>query len=122
MTQDVQGYPEAHGRNGHSKAVFAGVVLGGLTGAITALLFAPRSGKETRAQIQSKVSDARALAGEKLDTTVEQVRTRAQDIKVGVGSKAQELKQRGQDVLVGQLDRVSAAAEAGKKNLQASRN
>ena len=120
MTQNVQGYPEIRDRNGHSKAVFTGVLLGGLTGAITALLFAPRSGKETREQIQTKVTDVRDRAGVKLDSTVEQVRTRAQDIKAGVGSKAKELKQRGEEVLVQQLDRVSAAAEAGKKNIQGS--
>ena len=122
MTQDVQGYPEARDRNGYGRAVFAGVILGGLTGAITALLFAPQSGKQTREQIQSKVTDVRVRAGEKLDNTVEQVRSTAQDIKVGLGSKATELKQRGEEVLVAQLDRVSAAAEAGKKNLQASHN
>jgi soluble cytochrome b562 len=55
-------------------------------------------------------------------TTVEgavaQVRTRASQIKADVRDKAEELQQQGQDMLVEQLDRVSAAAETGKKVIQ----
>ena len=97
-------------------------MLGGLTGAITALLLAPQSGKETRERIQNKVTDVRARAGENIESTVAQVRSRAQEIKADVGSKAKELRHRGEDVLVEQLDRVSAAAEAGKKNIQGAHN
>jgi gas vesicle protein len=100
----------------------AGVLVGGLTGAITALLLAPQSGKETRSQIQGKVNDARDRAGQKVENTLEQIRTRAEQVKLEVGGKASELKAKGQDVLVEQLDRVSAAADAGKKSIQAGRS
>lgn len=122
MTQETREFQEHQESNGHGKAVFAGVLLGGLTGALTALLFAPQSGKETRDQIQNKVSTVRDGARDKVDQGVEQLRLKAGNIKAEVGTKAREVRQRGADVLVEQLDRVSAAAEAGKKSIQGGRS
>ena len=122
MTHENFDYQETENRNGHGRAVVAGVLVGGLTGAITALLLAPQSGKETRGQIQGKITDVRDRAGEKVENTLDQIRTRAQQVKLEVGGKASELKAKGQDVLVEQLDRVSAAADAGKKSIQAGRS
>jgi gas vesicle protein len=122
MTRENYNYSESASRNGHGRAVVAGVLVGGLTGAITALLLAPQTGKETRSQIQGKVTDVRDRAGEKVEDALEQIRTRAQQLKLEVGGKAGELKAKGQDALVEQLDRVSAAADAGKKSIQAGRS
>lgn len=122
MTENNRDFQEYGYRNGHGRAVFTGVLLGGLTGAITALLFAPKSGQETRHEIKSKVTEVRARAGERLEGTVGQIRDKAQQIKTDVGSKAKELKHQGQEVLAEQLDRVSAAAEAGKRNLQGNQS
>jgi gas vesicle protein len=122
MTHENFEYEGSENRNGHGRAVVAGVLVGGLTGALTALLLAPQSGKETRSQIQGKVSDVRNRAGEKVEDTLEQIRTRAQQVKLEVGGKASELKEKGRDVLVEQLDRVSAAADAGKKSIRADRS
>jgi len=108
--------------NGSGRSVFAGVLIGGLAGAITGLLLAPQSGKQTRDQIQNKAVDLRGRAGEKVEDTLGQIRERAQLLKTGVKNKAEELKHQGQDVLVGQLDRVAAAAEARKHEIQAGRS
>ena len=43
-------------------ALFVGFILGGLTGALAALLFAPQSGQETRALIKDKSIELRDLA------------------------------------------------------------
>ena len=43
-------------------ALFVGFILGGLTGALAALLFAPQSGQETRALIRDKSIELRDLA------------------------------------------------------------
>ena len=122
MTHENFEYREPENRNGHGSAVLAGVLVGGLTGALTALLLAPQSGKETRSQIQGKVKHVRDRAGEKVEDTLDQIRTRAQQVKLEVGGKASELKEKGRDVLVEQLDRVSAAADAGKKSIQSGRS
>lgn len=42
--------------------------MAGVTGAAIALLFAPRSGKETRQQLKSAATDAKGKAAEGLDT------------------------------------------------------
>jgi gas vesicle protein len=112
---------ETEYRSNHGKGLFAGVVIGGLVGAITGLLLAPQSGKETRDQIEGKVTEVRDRAGETLDHTVAQVRTRAGQLKSDLGSKARELKSQSEDVLVDQLDRLAAAAEARKKDIQSRR-
>jgi gas vesicle protein len=41
-----------------------GFILGSLTGAVIALLNAPQSGEETRAQIQNEVAETRIRIGE----------------------------------------------------------
>ena len=122
MSNENSEYQEPTNRNDHGKAIFTGVLLGGLTGAITALLLAPQSGAQTRNQIQSKASDLRTRAGEKVESTLGQVRERAGQLKADMQEKAQGIKQEGQDVLARQLDRVSAAAEAGKRNIQGGRS
>jgi gas vesicle protein len=93
--------------------VLAGVVIGGLAGAVTMLLMAPQSGKETRRQIQEKSIELRDRATELLEDTVAQVRTKANELTV-------DLKDRGQEMAVKQLDNVSEAAQAGKKAIQSS--
>ena len=122
MTNENYEYQVSQNRNGHGKAVFTGVLLGGLTGAITALLLAPHSGKDTRNEIRNRVVGARDLAEDKVEDAVEGIRTRAGQLKAQVTNRARELKQQGQDVLVEGLDRVSAAAEARKKDIQGKSN
>jgi gas vesicle protein len=96
----------------------AGLMLGGLAGAAAMLLFAPQAGKSTRNQIQQKFIELRDQSVSSMEDTMAKVRTSASQIKSEVTSKANNLKQQGEDVLVEQLDRVSAAAEAGKKAVQ----
>jgi len=45
-------------------AFLVGFVVGGLTGAVVALLFAPQSGEETRALIKDKSIELRDRAGQ----------------------------------------------------------
>jgi gas vesicle protein len=99
--------------------VVAGLVLGGLAGAGVALLLAPQSGKETRAQIQQKTMELRDLTAETVDEKIAQVKSKTQQLTADVREKAEELQHRGQDILVKQLDNVSAAAEAGKAAVKA---
>lgn len=94
--------------------VVAGLVIGGLAGAGVALLLAPQSGKETRTQIQQKTMELRDRTAVTMDEAISQVKTKTQQLTEDVREKAGELQHRGQDILVKQLDHVSAAAEAGK--------
>jgi gas vesicle protein len=71
--------------------VLAGLLVGGLAGAVTMLLLAPQSGIDTRMELSE-----------------------------GGRRKFLELKQQSQDLMVNQLDHVSEAALAGKKAIQTS--
>jgi len=98
----------------------AGLVLGGLAGAVTMLFLAPQSGKRTRAQLQLKGMELREQAAEAVDDALVQVQTKAHQVKVGVSEKADELQQYGQKMLNGQKERWSAVGEAAKTAFQGS--
>ena len=53
--------------------VFVGALVGGLVGAVTMLLLAPQSGKETRMQIQEKGIELRDQTNKIVEDTLEQV-------------------------------------------------
>ena len=107
---------------GNAIAVLIGLVIGGLLGAGTMLLFAPQPGKKTRAELQVSALELRDRTATTMKDTITQVKSKANQIKADVQIKAQDLGHQGQDLLVRQLDHVSDAAEAGKKALQGSKN
>ena len=95
-----------------------GLVIGGLAGAATMLLLAPQSGKETRQQIRQKTLDLREQTKATMEGTVGQIREKADQLKSDVRDRAIVWKEQGQEVLAEQLDRVSEAAEKGKRAVQ----
>jgi gas vesicle protein len=101
-------------------SIFMGVLIGGLAGAVTMLLLAPQSGKDTRIQIQKKGIELRDQTTKMVGDTMEQVRLSSNKIAIGGHMKAEELLQQGQALVVEQLDHVSDAAQAGKKAIQGS--
>jgi gas vesicle protein len=101
-----------------AKPVVTGLLIGGLIGAATALLMAPRSGEETRTEIRNKAMEYRDRTKDVLNETVSQAKSKAQGLKEGVMEKADELRHRGKQVADQQLERVSHAAEAGRNKVQ----
>lgn len=97
----------------NAAGVLVGMLIGGLAGAVTMLLLAPQSGKETRKQLQEKSIELRDRTTEIVEDAVAQVRTKANTLTAG-------LKDRSQEIAVEQLDNVSEAAQAGKKAIQGS--
>ena len=100
--------------------VVVGMLVGGLAGAVTMLLLAPQSGKDTRMQMKEKGIELRDRTTEMMEDTMAQVRSNANKIATDGREKIKELTQHGQELAVEQLDRVSAAAQAGKKAIQSS--
>jgi len=84
--------------NGGSK--FAYFLAGMGMGAVLALLFAPRSGEETREYLREKFDDAR-------DVTTR----RARELK----DRAEELAEKGKDFVSRQRESLEAAIDAGKR-------
>ena len=107
-------------KNNNILGVLVGLLIGGLVGAVTMLLLAPQSGKDTRMQIQKKGIEMRERTAGMMEDTMAQVRSNANKITIGGREKFKELKQHGQELVVEQLDHVSEAAQAGKKAIQGS--
>ncbi len=97
-----------------------GMVVGGLAGALTMLLLAPQSGKDTRMQIQKKSIELRERTTGMVEDTMAQVRLNANRLASDGREKIHELKQQGQKLTMKQLDRVSAAVDAGKTAVKSS--
>ena len=95
--------------------ILLGVAIGGLAGAVTMLLLAPQSGKDTRKQIQKKSIELRDQATEMVDDAIVQVRSGVDKIALSGREKIQELKQQGQELVVEQSNHGSDAVLAEKK-------
>jgi gas vesicle protein len=100
--------------------VLLGMLIGGLAGAVTMLLLAPQSGEETRMRIQEKGIELRDRTTEIVEDAMAQVRLGRNKLTIDGRHKAKELLEQGQALVVEQLDRVSEAAQAGKKAIQSS--
>ena len=85
---------------------FAGLLVGGLAGAVAMLLLAPQSGKRTRTQIQEKSIELRDQAVKNVEDAMAQTRTKARQITADVREKADKLEQRGQDAIDEQRDQL----------------
>lgn len=114
---DYREYP----RKSTLPSMFAGMVIGGLAGAVTMLLLAPQSGEDTRLQIRQKSIELRDRTAGMVEGSMSQVRTGAKKIVSDGREKLDELKHHGQEMAVEQLDRVADAAQAGKKAIQNDR-
>jgi gas vesicle protein len=101
--------------------VLAGILIGGLVGALTMLLMAPQSGKDTRKQIKQKGIELRDGTTEMVEEAIAQVQTSASKIVADGREKIKELTDHGKGLAAEQLDRVADAAQSGKKAIQNSK-
>lgn len=92
-----------------------GLLTGGLVGAVTMLLLAPKSGKDTRKQIRKKSIQLYDQTTDIVEDTVAQGRSTLNDLSSDGRDKIKELKQHGQKLAIEQLDHLSKATKAGKK-------
>jgi gas vesicle protein len=103
-------------------AFLIGFIVGGLTGAVVSLLFAPQSGEETRALIRDKSIELRDRAAEtaeeglaRAEAAAAEARARAEDLARVARTRAEELakevRTRGEGAL--EAVRKSTAKKAG---------
>lgn len=96
-------------------AFLVGFVVGGLTGAVVALLFAPQSGDETRALIKDKSIELR----DKAQVTAEEAYARAEAVAADARTRAEELtreaKARAEQLASEVRERGKGALEAVRK-------
>jgi gas vesicle protein len=109
-------FPENH--KNHVKGFLGGMMVGGLTGAVTMLLVAPQSGKRTRAKIQQRSIELRDQATDTLDDVVAQTRDKARQIRRSVNDQAEAIRQRAQGMVDEQKERLSSVVDAGGMAVQ----
>jgi gas vesicle protein len=103
-------------------AFLIGFIVGGLTGAITALLFAPQSGEETRTLIKDKAIELKDQTSETVGETISKAETAAKDavnraemLLEEAKKKANEIAKKGQVLLEESKEKVTKAAPRVKK-------
>lgn len=100
------------------KPVLSGLLIGGLLGAGTALLFAPKSGEQIREDIQNKTIELRDRTTDTVKDTVSQVKSKARQMTSDVLGQAHDLTQQGLNTLDDQYKKVSQTVNNGKKAIQ----
>ncbi len=104
-------------------AFLLGFLVGGLTGAVAALLLAPQSGEETRTiirekaiELRDKASDTMEEAYARAEAAANEARARADELAKIARSRAEELQRRGQVVLEEQKAKIGEAIQAVRKS------
>jgi gas vesicle protein len=109
---------ESLGSAKYAIPVVAALVVGGLLGAGTMMLYAPRSGKETRKQIKHTTLDLRDKTVGSVKGVVKQARSRTHRLGKDVKERASNLQEHGREAIADQLDKVASSAKAAKKAVQ----
>ena len=112
-----------------SKDFFIGVLVGSAIGAAAALLYAPQAGTDTRLMLKDKASEAKDRTAEfaqqakgKATDLVHTAQARVGDVttqaksRVGdLAHQAQDLADRGRQVVERQKEALTSAVEAGRQ-------
>ncbi|MDO9348421.1 MAG: YtxH domain-containing protein [Anaerolineales bacterium] len=80
-------------------AFLIGFVVGGLTGAVVALLFAPQTGEETRTLLKEKSIELRDKASQTAEETLARAEAAAADARASYEKLAKEVRTRGEEVV-----------------------
>ncbi len=80
-------------------AFLVGFIVGGLTGAVVALLFAPQSGEETRALIKDKSIELRDKATQTAEEAIARAEKAAAEARTRAEELARDLRERGKGVV-----------------------
>ncbi|MBK9051652.1 MAG: YtxH domain-containing protein [Chloroflexi bacterium] len=95
--------------------LFLPTLLGSLIGAGVMLLMAPQSGKKTRKQLWRRGQDMREQTTETIEDGMKQVRAKAHKVSTNLHKQAEELQQRGQDMIDQQKERWAPSLMLAKQ-------
>lgn len=105
-------------------AFLLGFIVGGLTGAIVSLLYAPKAGDETRQYVKERAIELRDKAGDVVEHTYVQAETvakegvkRAEVVLDEAKTRATDLKSSGKSLLEEQKAKLRKTAKAVEEEL-----
>jgi gas vesicle protein len=96
-------------------AFLVGFIVGGLTGAVVSLLFAPQSGEETRALIKDKSIELRDMASHGAEEALARAEAAAAEAKVRAEELAKVARIRAEELAGEVRERGKSAMEAVRK-------
>ena len=103
-------------------AFMSGLLIGGIAGAITALLLAPQSGEETRQviidkslEIKDKAIETVEDARQRAEKAAEDARLAAQEYTQKAQEQAKKLQEQGRVILEEQKQKLDKVTKGGKK-------
>ena len=106
-----------------------GVLIGGAIGAIAALLYAPKSGRETREELGGRVDDLYSKAREEYEVSLERAKrsydstiSRLKELEDSAMIKAKEMEEVVGEVIVDGKDRVDHSRSRLKSAMDAAKN
>ncbi|MFQ5637300.1 MAG: YtxH domain-containing protein [bacterium] len=113
--------------NSNDSEFFKGFLFGGIVGAVVALLYAPKSGKEMREEIRTRASDVKddaeeklVLAQKKAEALLEETKKNIEDLRneteaalAGLKNRSSEIIADGKKTAERQKSRIKDAVEAG---------
>lgn len=119
-----------------TKSFLWGLIAGGITGGLVALLYAPKSGRETRRDIgrkkdeiireagnyldqaQSKASDILSDGRKKAENLISEARHKAESISKGAG----RMYSHGKEMISDETSKIKDAIKAGVETYSEERN
>jgi gas vesicle protein len=93
-------------------AFLVGFIVGGLSGAVVALLFAPQTGEETRALIKDKSIELRDRAQISAEEAIARAEAAAADARARADDLARQLRERGNTMVEDVRERGKTAVES----------
>ena len=96
-------------------AFLVGFIVGGLTGAVVSLLFAPQSGEETRALIKDKSIELRDKASVTAEQALAKAEAAAAEARARADELAKELRARGETAYAEVKSRGKSAIDSIRK-------
>jgi gas vesicle protein len=99
-------------------AFLVGFIVGGLSGAVVALLFAPQTGEETRALIKDKSIELRDKAQISAEEAIARAEAAAADARARADDLARQLRERGQGVVEDVRERGRTAVDAVRSKVK----
>lgn len=99
-------------------AFLVGFIVGGLTGAVAALLFAPQSGEETRAVIKERSIELRDKATEEAEVALKRAEEAAVEARHKAEALLQQARSQSEEITLKAVDKGKELVETTRETVK----